>query len=379
MNILFVAPFAPYPPDEGGRRRVRHLVEQLRTRHHVTLLAYDRGETGAPPPGVRYCRIPFATRPRRRWRRALRLLSPVPDLAAKYARPAMRTAIATELARRPDLVWIEESPLAINLPATRIPLVIGEQNVESELWRGSQGEHSLRARYELRRLRAGEDRSWRQAAAIAVVSEEDALLVRSRVPSARVAVIANGVDTAEFSPQRDPAGPLLLVGSLGHAPNRLGTAWFLRAVWPRLRLLLPEATLLIAGPGSDTLTALPAGVQTAGRVDDIRDIYRRGALLLAPLPTGGGSRLKILEAWASGLPVVSTTAGAAGLQQADRHLIIADQPEDFAAAAARLISNPLQAEVLARQARQFVEQHYSWQATLAPLDSLLRSVTGGRS
>lgn len=379
MNILFVSPFAPYPPDEGGRRRVFHLLEHLRQRHQVTLVTYDRGEKGATPAGLRHVRVPYTPQARQRWRRTLRLLSTMPDLAAKATRREMRAALRQELTHHTDLVWLEESPLLPNLPPTGVPVIIGEQNIESELWRASVGHDTPRARYELKRLRAFEDRAWRRAAAVAVVSDHDAAIVRARVPAAKISVIANGVETTSFTPQRNPNGPLLLVGPLGHAPNRDGLAWFLRELWPLLHARPPQPTALIAGKGSEALTGLPPGVQALGRVDDIRAVYRRGSLLLVPLLSGGGSRLKILEAWASGLPVVSTTAGAAGLREAADHLVLADNPAAFADAVQRLLTNPMKAELLAQGARQFVEQHYSWQATLAPLERLLALAAGKRA
>lgn len=376
MNILFVAPFTPYPPDEGGRRRVYHLLEHLRRQHQVTLVTYDRSENGQPPPGLRHVRVPFAPVPRRAWQRTIRLLSPMPDLVRKVRRRAMRAALAQELMRPTDLIWLEESPLLANLPATPVPLIIGEQNIESELWRTGVGGKTARARYELRRLRAFEEKAWRRATAVAVVSEHDAAGVRARVPAARVTVIANGVETSLFTPQRDADGPLLLVGPLGHAPNRAGLEWFLRELWPLIHARPPQPTALIAGKGSAALTGLPPGVQALGRVDDIRTVYRRGSLLLVPLLSGGGSRLKILEAWASGLPVVSTTAGAAGLRGAAEHLTIADSPTAFADAVQHLLNSPMKAEIMAQGARQHVERNYSWQATLAPLEKMLRGAAG---
>ncbi len=370
MRILFLSPFSPYPPDEGGKRRVYHLLEHLRQQHQVTLITYDRGETGNAPAGMRCIRVPYRGARGSLLRRAARLCSRLPDLAAKLARPELRTAVRQELALRPALVWVEESPLAHALPARLdIPLIIGEQNIESELWRATG--RGPRAEHEQRRLRAFETKQWQRAGALAVVSAEDAAAVRARVPSARVVVLANGVDTAAFTPPRAPRGPLLFVGSLGHPPNRDGLRWLLRDILPRLRARVPEARLLIAGRGSETLRDLPAGVQTLGCVADIRDVYRRGALLLVPLRDGGGSRLKIVEAWASGLPVVSTTAGAAGLRDAAAHCAIADTADAFADATALLLAQPARAEELARQARRHAERHYSWQATLAPLDALL--------
>ncbi len=186
-----------------------------------------------------------------------------------------------------------------------------------------------------------------------------------------------GMDTEAITPDRAPAtGPLLLfVGSFQHRPNRSAVAFLLDRVWPRVRAALPAARLVIAGRGSDAFVAgreggVPEGVQALGFVDDLGPLFRTATLFVAPLTEGGGIKIKILEAMARGLPVVTSPVGAEGITDDARLLKVAPCDASFAEAVLDLAADPDRLHAQARAARLLIEDRFSWRAITERLSAL---------
>jgi glycosyltransferase involved in cell wall biosynthesis len=190
-------------------------------------------------------------------------------------------------------------------------------------------------------------------------------------------IVPNGVDTEFFAPAGDPiaarATPPLVVftGAMGYAPNADGVRWFLDAVLPALRARVPDARFRVVGkdPPADLLArAVPGSVEVTGRVDDVRPHMRGASVFVCPLRIGGGTRLKILDAMALGLPVVSTTVGAEGLAVTNHHDVeLADDAEAFAGAVAELASDERRARLLSGHGRELVVTRYGWEGVTRPL------------
>jgi glycosyltransferase involved in cell wall biosynthesis len=164
-----------------------------------------------------------------------------------------------------------------------------------------------------------------------VCSRRESDQLKRRVPEARIAVIPNGVDMQYFAGAGtgSPSGyKLIFVGSMDYYPNAQAAISFARRIWPRIRERLPEGSLILVGanpsPSVQALAELP-GVQVTGTVLDVRPYYRDALAAIVPLRTGGGTRLKILEAMAAGVPVISTPLGADGLDfTPGKDILIAD-------------------------------------------------------
>lgn len=192
-----------------------------------------------------------------------------------------------------------------------------------------------------------------------------------------VLVVPNGVDTDFFAPEGDPiaartAPPLVVfTGAMGYAPNADGVRWFLDDVLPRVRKRLPAVRFRVVGkdPPPDLLArAAPGAIELTGYVDDVRPHMRGASVFVCPLRIGGGTRLKILDAMALGLPVVSTTVGAEGLVVTNHHDVeLADDAEAFAAAILELVANDRRARLLATHGRELVVTRYGWAGVTAPL------------
>ena len=298
----------------------------------------------------------------------------------------MKKALAGILTEKDfDVVQVESIHLMAYLPIIRAarkqPLVICDwHNIESELMRrySEREPNLLRRAYAgktARLMSAFERRATREFDAHVVVSERDAQRLRALNPEARIFVIENGVDTAYYSDaqietvvasRRDAPGKskIVFVGSMDYHANIEGTVNFAREVWPRLRARQPEMVFTIVGrnPRREVRElALTPGIEVTGTVDDVRPFYRKAVLSVVPLNIGGGSRLKILEAMAASVPVVSTTLGAEGLNvQHGENILIADTSEQQIEAIVSLVENEEQRKHLIDGGRALVSNHYDW-------------------
>lgn len=173
-----------------------------------------------------------------------------------------------------------------------------------------------------------------------------------------------GIDTAryEFQPEGREPLTMLFVGSFRHEPNRVAVEWFVRQVLPLILEREPRARLVLAGadpPAAHTYADFAENLEMAGFVEDVRLPLARYSVFVCPILSGSGVRVKLLEAFAAGIPVVSTTVGAEGLAQKDGEFCaLADTPQAFAGKVAELLENPVQAADMARRARAEVENHW---------------------
>lgn len=182
---------------------------------------------------------------------------------------------------------------------------------------------------------------------VTLASQAEADAVARRYGLARTAIVPNGVDVPERPlDYSDRSRTVAMVGNFTYAPNQRGAQWLRDVVWPRFSALLDQpCALRVVGPG-------------IGEVDDITPVYRAAAVMAVPLFEGGGTRLKVLEAWALGRPVVSTTIGVAGLDvEAGREALIADDPDAFARGLAEVLDDPGRGQALVDAGRAAVERY----------------------
>ena len=215
---------------------------------------------------------------------------------------------------------------------------------------------------------------------VLAVSDADRQTFAALYPDAirqPVHVVPTGVDTDYFAPApSDPASrTIVFTGSMDWLPNEDSMQFFCRDILPRIRAAEPDVRLSIVGraptPAVKRL-AEDGGVHVTGSVDDVRPYIREAAIYIVPLRIGGGTRLKIFEAMAMGKAVVSTTVGAEGLPVTDgEHVILADQPETFAAAVVGLLRDPDRRAHIAAAARRLVVEQYDWSAVAGTLEDAL--------
>jgi glycosyltransferase involved in cell wall biosynthesis len=196
--------------------------------------------------------------------------------------------------------------------------------------------------------------------------------------------IAVDAETLAFTPRTAEARHVVSVATMFYPPNVEAVHWFATEAFPTVRQSRPGVEFHVVGsrpPARIADLARPdSGVVVTGYVPDLQPVLRQAALMVVPLLSGSGMRVKILEAFARGIPVVSTTIGVEGIDaEPGRHLLVADRPADFAAAVLRLLEDPSEAAQLAGAARRLIEERYDWRTALRELDRVYGSGQPGSS
>jgi polysaccharide biosynthesis protein PslH len=390
MRILFITETIPFPLDSGGRIKTHHTLQMLAGAHEVRLHAFIReAAQGVHRPHLDALGVPTTLHlvPRSLAREAwlaLRSVAGAPySVGRHFARGVFRKVVAAVREWPPDLVYCDHLSMAEYALPLGVPVVYDAHNVEYAILERFAATRSnplarAAAAVEWRRVRAYERDACRRSRLVLVVSEVDravlAGLAGSSVPFATVPIAVDGSGVAPIH-ELSAEPRVLFLGGLHWPPNADALVTFLRDIWPRVRTARPDATLTTVGRDDHPAAALcrtaPA-VTVAGWVPDIDPFVRQSRVLVVPMRAGSGMRVKILEAMARGLPVVSTTVGCEGIDIVPgRHLLVEDDPSRFADAVARVLNDAGLAASLASEARALVMAKYD---VAAVSSSLLRAL-----
>jgi sugar transferase (PEP-CTERM/EpsH1 system associated) len=378
VNILVVTAGVPRPT-LGANTRNYHLLKALASRHAVSLLALvddiavlAHGDMSlqkdlARP--IHLARVPSSSK---RVQQALDLLPGRSYFLNRYrVREVQDTLDAMFKHDHYDVVLFESVFLAGYRLPEDVKVVIDQHNIEHELLLRAFSYEKARIRkwynwLEGRLFKTGEIKRCCQADATLVTNDREHLLLKNMLPRQMIRTIPNGVDIAAFQStmQEEIANQIVFTGTMDDYPNIDAVLSFARLCWPHIQAHIPGATWQIVGrnppPEVQRLADLP-GITVTGFVPDVRSYLATSALAIAPLQIGSGARLKILEAFAMRRAVVSTSIGCQGLSVVSgEHLMIADQPEDFALTVVELLRNPTKRMLLGCAGRVLVEDEYSW-------------------
>lgn len=390
MNILVLTPYIPYPPNFGGSVRIFHLIRQLHRLGHAVHLLSFREEAGAgDPKGLEpFCktiRLIARDTGHKRLRQFASLLSSRSFQWRFHYTSAMQVALEQLVrAQKIDLILVEFSQMAGYRFPAGVPVVLDEHNVEFDLLdrmaaRESGAVRKLFNGIEARKFRREEISACRAAALTLVTSERDGEVLRQHTPGLRTATITNGVDCDQFARPAGPRHPdtAVFVGATHYFPNEEGVLYFLREVFPLIKERHPQFRFTVVGgkPPMSIVQLQSDAVQVTGYVNDVRPFMWESSVFVVPLRMGGGTRFKIVEAFAAGIPVVSTRLGAEGIPVEDgRELLLADTPAALAAAVVRVLENPGLAESLSRAGHDFVRRHFDWSVIGDKLNAELSGV-----
>ncbi len=404
-NILWVKSGPLHPPDTGGKIRTLNMLREMNRSNRVTYLALQPQDMALHPDETAdaYAAekrwVPFNEPPRKSLRffasLGLSLCSTKPFALSKHYSTALRKElIALDASGRFDLIVCDFLAPALHFSGHRwqTPTVLFQHNMEAQIWGRMAAHHPNPVGQWLlglqhRRMLAWENRLSRLFDGVITVSAEDSRFAKERYGLDHVlGDVPPGVDTHFFQPETAcrPRPPVLaFLGSMDWMPNIEGVHWFVREVYPKLKQSTPDVRLRIVGrrPGADivALQRDDPSIEVTGTVEDVRPSLRDAAALVVPLLSGGGTRIKILEAMALGLPVVSTTVGAEGLPFEDgRHLLLADDAVTFAERCQSVLTSTDLQNQLAQSARQEVVERYSWAAASQRFLSLARQVMPGK-
>lgn len=398
-RILFLTPQLPYPPQQGTAIRNYNLIAQVARRHDVHLLSFVDAQHPAVDFGpLQNLCTSLNTVPaphRSNWRRLRTVLtSTQPDMHHRLSSSLFYHKLETVMgAARPDVVQIEGLEMAQyglyarQCAATAAPLLVFDAHnaeyllqrriFETDSRRPQRWVGALYSLIQWQKLRRYEAMVCRRTERVIACSPADANALARLVPGLEPIVTPNGVDTQYYKPGIVSPAPLavqalVFTGKMDFRPNVDAVLWFCSKVLPTIRQASPAAHFYIVGrdphPRLAPLAHMP-GVTVTGFVEDVRPYIAAAAVYVVPLLTGGGTRLKVLEAMAMGKAVVSTTLGCEGIDAVpDRDVVLADEADDFATQVLALMGDETRRDELGRAARTFVERHFGWQTVTRSLE-----------
>ncbi|HUI03553.1 MAG TPA: glycosyltransferase, partial [Acidimicrobiales bacterium] len=379
---LVVSKWVPVPANDGGKQRTLAVATRLARHADVVLCAYDDG-SAAPGPlerlGVEVRSVPWRPTPARVAAGMARTRSAT---AGRFYHQALRAAVLAASSDGPldvlQVEYLQMAPIVAGVDAAA--RIIDLHNVESALVRSYGRTARLSpatvvARAEARALAAVERAVLPGFDTVVVVSERE----RGRLPAGLpdVIVCPNGRDADPAGPPPPASAPVaVFVATMGWAPNVDAALWLGRDVWPGVLARCPEARLLLVGrePTAAVRALASPSVEVSGTVDDVRPYLARARVAVAPLRSGGGTRLKILEALDAARPVVATSVAVDGLEDlVGRGVVVADDASSMVEALVTLLGDGQEASALGAQGHDAVAAEHSWDAALTPLLALVAS------
>ena len=399
-RLLFLSHRVPFPPHNGAAIRSYNILRLLSRDFDITGLCFDRPDNALKGMTIAerldgiagYGRFEVVAIPqsssriRFGWDHCRSVVMRRPYTWYIHDVPEVRKRLRALLKKDAyDAVHVDSLDLVALLPELEgLPVALTHHNVESSLLQ-------RRARRESNRIVSAylshqaslldrAERYWIPRVALNIaVSKGDAESFARVAPTANIAVVPNGVDTEYFSPMAEQTDGCVFVGGTSWYPNLDALEWFVAEVLPHLRSLGMQGQVVWVGRATpaqlERYNHVP-GLRLTGYVPDIRPFVRAASCFIAPLRVGGGTRLKLLDAWAMGKAVVSTSLGAEGLEIAEgENILIADTARDFAKHVMLVLEDSLVRSRLEEGARGIAEREYSWDVLGKRMRSLYMSLS----
>jgi polysaccharide biosynthesis protein PslH len=388
MKVLLLTQVLPYPPDSGPKVKTYNMVKFLSQNHDLTLVSFVRGDQSREVQHLQqFCKAVYPVQIQRtRINDGLALVNSLftatPWLMARDDNRAMRDLLA-DLCQQEKFDIVHADQLNMAQYARLVPGAARILDAHNAVWllyrrlaETTQNRMmALFLRREWRLLKRYEGTVCRSFDAVLTVSEADKAALeeasggRGRLMVAPIAVDPEAIPLVSRAPQADH---ILHIGTMFWPPNVDGVLWFLREVYPLIQDARPDVCFDIVGarpPKTITETGRSLeGVKVAGYVQDAGEYLKNTGVMVVPLLSGGGMRVKILEALAEGLPIVTTSIGCEGIAvENGRHLLVADSPQEFARATLRLLEDRTFASTLVRNGRELIEQGYDYRTAYRPV------------
>jgi sugar transferase (PEP-CTERM/EpsH1 system associated) len=393
VKILYVCHRFPFPPKRGGKIRPFNMIRHLARNHEVTVASVVRSdEEAAQGRGIaEYCARYEMGRvydPVQALRMITRLPTPSPSSLAYFHSPSLARRIRELLANeRFELIFVHCSSAAQYVQHVQgIPKILDFGDMDSQKWleyaRYKPLPLSLGYRLEGRKLEREERRLASRFDLCTATTRTEWETLQALGTGVATDWFPNGVDSDYFMPsgERYDADTIAFVGRMDYYPNQQCMLDFCRQTLPRLRARRPALKLLIVGadpsPAVRNLQSVP-GVTVTGSVADVRPYLWRSALMVAPLAIARGTQNKILESMAAGVPVVTSSIAAGGVDALpDKHFLVVDTPEQVTAAVLRVVENPVERSRLAAAGRARMLSHHNWTHSMHRLDHIIERCIG---
>jgi sugar transferase (PEP-CTERM/EpsH1 system associated) len=395
VKILYLCHRFPFPPKRGGKIRPFNMIRHLHGSHDVTVASLARSpEEAAEGQGLReYCsryEMAVVRNPLQAARMVARLPTSVPSSFGYFHSPALARTIERLVRRQNfDFIFVHCSSVARYVSHVRhIPKILDFGDMDSRKWldyaRFKPFPLSLGYRLEGVKLEAEEKRLARAFDICTTTTRAEWSTLEGYGTGAATDWFPNGVDSDYFAPGDDTYDPdtISFIGRMDYYPNQECMLRFTRDIFPRIRARRAGAKLMVVGadptPEIRWLAEMP-GVTVTGSVQDVRPHLRRSAVMVAPLKIARGTQNKILEAMSAGVPVVTSTVAAGGVDAvAGTHFQVADSPSDIADATLQLMSDPAVRRRFATAGRDRMLSHHAWDKSMQRLDRVIERCTTRR-
>lgn len=392
MRILFVSAVFPYPLYSGGQIRIYNLLKELSKNHEISLFSFIRSDAEQQyTDKLSFCKRVETVYRGYAWqpKYVLRaLVGSYPFLLSTYVNKQMQNVLKNAIQSQSyDLIHLEPGYVWPSLPAHSIPVVVGEHNIEHTIYEQYVRQFPivpLRSLLfaDVLKLMFWEKKIWQSANHVVAVSEDDKNYIGGIVDPAKISVVPNGVDLQQFpfvqKKEKGEAPTFLFVGNFLWMQNLDAVKFLIADIWPAIKEMYPKGTLRIVGKRMPEYLRrrVSDGIILLEHVEEIVDEYKKADILLAPIRIGGGTKFKILEAMASGVPVVTTKKGAEGLDIIHgKDVYLADSVDEVIVAVRELLTNASKRNAMIRAARDVIEEKYSWKHIAKKLDVIWDQVS----
>lgn len=389
-----LVPFLPNTYMSGGQTRWYNIIRYLSKNHEITLfsLIKDESERRFIPDLEKYCKkVLVFRRPRSPWTLRNILLtafSYYPLLVIRNWSYLERLAIRDELKKEKyDLIHAETFYVMPHLPDTNIPTILVEQTIEYLVYKhhvDTQVPWFLRPIFmiDVYKLRYWEKHFWKKAHKLVAVSDDDRKIMQKEIKGIKVEIIPNGIDSAFYSEKKYSkyeTPRVLYVGNFKWLQNVEAVNYLIKEVWPKIISEYKNAKLWIVGRSipSDIkqLSNSDESIEFSENMKETRKAYQKSMVMVVPIFGPGGTRLKVLEALAAGLPVVSTSIGVAGLHVEDgKHVVVSDTAEGLAKATIDILNRPKYSKEIGLNGQNFVKDKYDWKTIVKIHDEIYNQV-----
>jgi len=394
MKILMLTPYLPYPLLSGGQIRTYNLLKKLASRHEVTLFALIKEESERQylPELEKYCeKVQLFRRSKRPFTLSNILrtaFSSYPFLVIRNHVPETTKAVEKELANNHyDLIHAETFYMMPHIPATAVPTILVEQTIEYlgyESYANKVPYPFLKPllQVDINKIKQWEEYYWQNCTKLITMSDEDKKFISQTIPSEKIEVVSNGVDVEWFAEKERqlPAAPTVLsVGTFNWLPNVEAVNFLVHDVWPLIKKEMPQTKLWIVGnaptPEVFEYQKKDTSITITGGIPDIRDAFLGAHVLVAPVFSGKGTRYKILEAMASGTPVVATDLAVEGLGVTNGvHVLTGKNAAEIADLTLQVLRSPELQRKLGENGKKFVQERYDWHYIAQKLDGIYQTI-----